>query len=157
MNWHQVCEDPSLQDLPYKVELNEYGKIVMSPADTEHAGLQAEIAYLIRSLSHGKGKVSTEQPITTSKGVKVPDVAWRSQQFFEEFGQQTPLPHAPELCVEVVSPSNSLVELTEKRQLYFESGANEVWFCKQGEMQFYDSSGERTGSLLFPKFPHKVD
>ena len=29
MNWQEVCEHPSLQDLPFKIELNEKGEIIM--------------------------------------------------------------------------------------------------------------------------------
>ena len=28
MNWQEICEHPSLQNIPFKIELNEYGKIV---------------------------------------------------------------------------------------------------------------------------------
>lgn len=32
MRWSEVLQDKSLRELPYKIELNEYGKIVMTPA-----------------------------------------------------------------------------------------------------------------------------
>jgi hypothetical protein len=31
MQWAEVVEDPNLKDLPYKIELNEYGQIIMTP------------------------------------------------------------------------------------------------------------------------------
>lgn len=31
MNWQEVCADPHLLDLPYKIELNERGQILMTP------------------------------------------------------------------------------------------------------------------------------
>jgi hypothetical protein len=31
MNWLEVCEHPALQDLPFKIELDETGKIIMAP------------------------------------------------------------------------------------------------------------------------------
>jgi hypothetical protein len=31
LRWAEVVRDPSLQDLPYKIELNARGKIEMSP------------------------------------------------------------------------------------------------------------------------------
>jgi hypothetical protein len=30
--WDQVCRDKALADLPYKIELDKYGKLIMSPA-----------------------------------------------------------------------------------------------------------------------------
>jgi hypothetical protein len=44
MRWAQVVNDPALRDLPYKVELNAFGKIEMSPAGTRHGRLQALVA-----------------------------------------------------------------------------------------------------------------
>ena len=34
MQWQDVLADKSLQDLPYKIELNEKGNIEMSPIRT---------------------------------------------------------------------------------------------------------------------------
>ena len=39
MKWDEVCKYPLLQDLPYKVELNEWGNIVMSPASNRQGNL----------------------------------------------------------------------------------------------------------------------
>jgi hypothetical protein len=36
MNWQEACADPSLTDLPYKIELNQWGQTIMSPADYQH-------------------------------------------------------------------------------------------------------------------------
>ena len=44
--WEQLCADPSLRDLPYKIETNRLNKIIMSPASNWHGGLQAEISRL---------------------------------------------------------------------------------------------------------------
>lgn len=32
VHWQEICADPNLQDLPYKIELNKSGYIVMTPA-----------------------------------------------------------------------------------------------------------------------------
>jgi hypothetical protein len=39
--WQEVLADPTLQDLPYKIELNVWGKVEMSPASNRHGRLQA--------------------------------------------------------------------------------------------------------------------
>ena len=36
MTWEEVLADRSLQDLPYKIELNKWGNIEMSPAKNRH-------------------------------------------------------------------------------------------------------------------------
>lgn len=65
----------------------------------------------------------TKCSIQTSDDVKVAEVAWASATFIAEFGYATPYPKAPELCVEIVSPSNSKQEISEKVELYLAKGA----------------------------------
>ena len=38
MQWQDICDDKLLQDLPYKVELNQWGQIVMSPRKVKQIG-----------------------------------------------------------------------------------------------------------------------
>ncbi len=106
MTWQEVLERKELQDLPFKIELNEKGKVEKSPATNIHGYLQSEIAGLLRDFLKRKGQVATECSVLTSEGVKVADVAWTSKEFREEFGSVTPFPYAPEICVEIISLSN---------------------------------------------------
>lgn len=58
MNWQEACEPPSLRNLPFKIELNEFGKIVMAPVRVNHSIYQAEIAHLMLLMcSDGKAMV----------------------------------------------------------------------------------------------------
>jgi Uma2 family endonuclease len=60
--------------------------------------------------------------------------------------------------VEVISPSNTKVEMEEKMALYFDAGAVEVWFCDEnGEMRFIGKDGPLDHSLLCPDFPAFID
>ncbi|MCX7111298.1 MAG: Uma2 family endonuclease [Proteobacteria bacterium] len=150
MNWQEICNDPLFRDLPYKIELNEWGKIVMSPASSKHSLLQGLIQDALREVRKD-GFVYQECPVQTSKGVKAADVAWASAEFVRTFGHESPLSKAPEICVEVLSPSNSVREMEEKRELYFARGAHEVWLCgENGKLSFYDCTGEILSSRLFP-------
>lgn len=156
MNWQQVCDDPTLQDLPYKIELNQFGQIVMSPASNDHGYRQMRLGSLLdRHLD--TGKVVSECSVQTSRGVKVADVAWLSDEFWSKFAFVTPYTQAPEICVEVTSPSNSPNELEDKRQLYFEAGAKEVWICSAtGQITYFDASGEVAQSAICPAFPASI-
>lgn len=150
MNWQQVCDDPLLRDLPYKIELNEWGNIVMSPATSRHGMLQGLIQNALRAIRQD-GLVFPECPIQTAKGVKVPDVVWASGAFLREHAASSPFLRAPELCIEVMSPANSMREMEEKRELYFARGAQEVWLCdEQGALAFHDCTGPIPVSRLFP-------
>jgi Uma2 family endonuclease len=156
MNWAEVVAHPSLQDLPFKIELNEYGQIVMNPVKINHSVYQGRIIKLMGKLRED-GEVMAECAIWTRRGTKVADVAWSSPETFVHIEGKTEARIAPEVCVEVVSMSNSEREMRLKRRLYFEQGAHEVWICDEyGAIKFYDASGELEKSKMFPDFPEKV-
>lgn len=157
MNWQEVCEHPSLKDLPFKIELNEQGKIIMSPVKLYHSIFQSDIEFLLRTLLKN-GKPLPECAIRTSKGTRVADVAWVSNELLAKIKHETEASIAPELCVEILSNSNSKEEMLEKRQLYFAAGAKEVWLCdEQGTMRFFNHEGQLARSAFVPEFPLKID
>ncbi len=142
MQWANIINDPLLQNLPFKIELNKWGKILMSPASNNHGRLQYEIGSLIDK-DKGCGKIIMECSIETSDGVKVADVAWASDEFIEKYGYATPYKKAPEICVEITSPSNSKGEIKEKIQLYLAKGAVEVWIVDNlGNIKYFSHEGE---------------
>ena len=142
MQWSEVIDNPYFKDLPFKIELNRYGKVEMTPASNKHGRLQFHIGTLLaRKLK--KGEVLTECSVQTTDGVKVANVAWCSKAFIKQYSYETPYSHAPELCVEIVSPSNSKEEMNNKVQLYLQAGAEEVWIVwENGTVDFYDKTGK---------------
>ena len=157
MDWKEVTENPNLQNLPFKIELNEYGQIVMNPVKLNHSVYQGEIISRLRSLNPD-GKVLAECAVWTQKGTKVADVAWFSDELWQSQKGKAEALVAPELCVEVASMSNTEVEMAEKRKLYFQQGAKEFWFCGEyGDITFYNSEGQLKNSILFSEFPNKVE
>ena len=156
MNWAAICKDPTLENLPYKIETNRKGQIVMSPASNEHGIYQSLISSMLFNLKTG-GIIISECSILTGDGVKVADVAWLSEQFFKKHRKKTPYQVAPELCVEIISPPNTVNEMLEKTDLYLAKGAKEVWMLNaKGEIHFFDNSGKIKKSALFPNFPKKI-
>ena len=146
MEWASVLKNPFLQDLPFKIELNKWGKILMSPASNHHGMLQSEAVFFLRSKLSG-GRVITECSIQTDDGVKVADVAWASDDFMQRNGTATPYQEALEICIEIVSPSNSRGEMEEKIQLYLTAGAEEVWICQDdGTVRHFTADGQRRPS-----------
>ena len=124
----------------------------MSPASFWLGRLQGEIAaQLANQLRHGAAL--TEIPIVTDIGVRVPDVAWGSKEYLDTNGDASPAPRAPEICVEIVSPSNSDEEIKEKIRAYFAAGAREVWIVPEaGEPRYFELTGERPAS----KYPLRL-
>jgi Uma2 family endonuclease len=145
MQWQDVLADKSLRDLPYKIELNEYGHIEMSPTSFTYSYFQGTLAALLsKQLA---GKVFTELAVITDKGVKVPDVAWSSDNYFQRHKNDLAATAAPEICIEIISPSNSQREMRAKIKLYLKAGAIEVWLVsEQGDIRFFDADGQRESS-----------
>lgn len=105
MTWDEVCADPCLQDLPYKIETNRFGQIIMSPARNQHSRYQSKAMLTLNGLMTS-GEVSVEFTVETSVGVKVPDVVWMSPEFITGLERVRPdaggghrgflwLPHPP--------------------------------------------------------------
>ena len=142
MEWSEVINDPILQDLPFKIELNKFGNILMSPASNSHGRTQMKIGTNLTQMLPN-GEVISECSIQTSEGVKVADVVWASDEFINTYAYETPYPKAPEICIEIVSPSNSKAEITEKVQLYLAKGAQEVWIVyDNGNIDTFTHTGK---------------
>ena len=153
MQWSDVLADPTLRDLPFKIELNAWGMIEMSPASTWHGRRQTRvIQYLTKRLT--SGEIITEPAIQTAIGVRVPDVGWGSADFIKSQANDSPLQLAPELCVEVLSDSNSDAEMAAKRAAYFAAGAQEVWLvADDSTIVVYTKDGLQPSSAIVAEVP----
>ncbi len=157
--WAELLEDPELARIEGRIETDRHGRIIMAPPPApSHGSYQSEVAHLLRTLIP-RGRVLTECPVSTADGVKAADVAWASPACMRELGNRACFPVAPDICVEILSPSNTEAEIAEKTALYFDAGAKEVWVCNaSGSMSFSVRGAARTNrtSVLCPKFPRKV-
>jgi Uma2 family endonuclease len=156
--WAEILADPTLARLPYRIETDQHGHILMSPPPAPiHGRRQAHIAGLLRQLLPG-GIAFSECPLSTAGGVKAIDVAWLAPERSEDINRLTLFERAPEICVEIVSPSNSRSEITEKRALYFDAGAAEVWVCNlDGSISFFVTPHNHVPtSSTCPAFPSHI-
>lgn len=96
----------------------------MRPANNFHGLLQIRLGQRFEPFV---GQAIAEASILTRLGLTVADVAWASADFVRVHGTETPFTQAPELCIEIASPSNSRKELPEKMAAYLEAGAKEAW------------------------------
>ncbi len=140
MDWAEVIKNPMLRNLPFKIELNRLGQLLMTPASNLHGNIQAKVGIGIQRRMRG-GEIIYECSIRTSDGVKVADVAWASDSFVRRNGFRTPYTEAPEICVEIASPSNTEEAFLQKSRFVFGEG------CRGG------LGGDRReeGSLLYPQ------
>jgi Uma2 family endonuclease len=158
--WAELLLDRELARIEGRIETDRHGHIIMSPPPApSHGSFQLEIGRLLWNLLP-QGRVLTECPISTADGVKAADVVWASPHRMKELDQQVCFPHAPEICVEVLSPGNTDAEIQEKTALYFDAGAKEVWLCAQdGAMSFFspDSTRPMRMSKICPHFPKRIE
>jgi hypothetical protein len=158
--WDELCADPVLVGVEGKIETDRYGQVIMNfPAEPSHGGKQADLSILL-SQTAPEGKVIVECPVSTSEGMKVPDVVWVSKKRRAKIEERTAFSAAPEICVEVLSPSNTRNEIEEKRRLYFEAGASEVWICERdGRLHFFLKAAPAKASrssVLCPEMPDRI-
>lgn len=158
--WDELAKDKEIRNWPGRVETDRFGRTVFQNyAEYEHGFRQGEIGgWIRRTLPEGDGCIAC--PISTSEGIKVADVAWVSKKRLAKIGGRTALSAAPEICVEVISPANTRGEIEEKRRLYFEAGAKEVWICdRKGKMIFFLAEAPEAAakvSKLAPGMPKVI-
>lgn len=139
--FRDLCEDRRFANLPGKIELDSWGRIIVSPANNQHGLLQARLVELLRRSLGGSAIV--EASISTNPDLRVADVAWAPDEFMRAHGQETPFMLAPEICIEVASPSNSARELHEKLAAYLATGATEAWivYPLTKRIEFFGAAG----------------
>lgn len=148
--WNEILDDPRLADFVGKIDLDCWGRIIMSPVNTEHGAIAANLAVLLTTQLGGRTLV--EVGVRTPAGVYAPDVAWCTEEFLTARRNETPLTAAPAICVEIVSPSNAIHDLRTKARAYLDTGATEAWivFPRSRRIEFHGKAGtmEHTGFPL---------
>ena len=153
MTWDEARSHPGLQNLPFKIELDHFGRVLMSPVSRLRSRYQYKIGTLLEK-QFGE-EVAVEFLVETRLGARSPDVVWMSPAFVQL--NVNDRSWAPEICVEVQSPSSANAEMREKTALYLEQGAREVWICDAvGQMHFFSPDGQMERSALAPGFPAHV-
>jgi Uma2 family endonuclease len=145
-------------DLPFPWETNARGQIIMTPVNYDHCNRVMELGDLLAHIAP-EWKKGAELGIYTSDGVKAPDLILASPTYHARHkGQTGYVSEAPEICIEVMSPSNSWQEMQDKMPLYFEVGALEVWIVDtEGRIAFFMPGNQRlANSRLIPAAPDSL-
>ena len=144
--WQQLCADPTFEDVAGKIELTQWGEILMSPVAKSHGIAAARLVETLRTALGGH--VMVEVGVATAIGVRAPDVAWCSDRFLADHPEEMPLSAAPELCVGIVSTTNALPKLREKAMAYINAGAIEAWivYPETRQVEIYGREGRKATS-----------
>lgn len=116
----------------YRLELDR-GRVVREPRPgLDHQWLAARfIGRLLRYAEDAGGIVLTEAGFVLSDDpatVRIPDVAYVSEDRLPDEGVPRGMGRmAPDLAIEIVSPSNTASEMEAKLVDYFDAGVRMVW------------------------------
>ncbi len=132
-----IEEFERLPDDEWRYELVRGRLVQEPPSGFEHSGIGVRIASLLWAFvrEHGLGEVvgadggfilSVDPPT-----VRAPDVAFVQADRLD-FDRTRFAPLAPDLAVEVISPSNTLSEIQEKILDYLDAGTRLAWVVDPG-------------------------
>jgi Uma2 family endonuclease len=121
-----------------RYELVEGELVTMSPGMLPHNLVRDKFAIVLRPFVEGRklGTVVTEQAFQLSEHtVRVPDVAFIRAG--RQLATDRPIEGAPDLAVEVVSPTNTPREIDERISDYFAAGCQRVWVAYREDREVY--------------------
>src|SRR5262249_46073950 len=128
------------------------------------------VAVWLRPAARGRGYVAGSQAgfRMTDGNIRCPDVSFTLKRRIPDeaalkgFGD-----FAPDLCIEIISPSEESADIERKLREYFASGAQRVWhmfpetqtikvFTSPTEFTLYGPNDEIDGGELLPDFRCRV-
>jgi Uma2 family endonuclease len=122
----QMPDDDSV-----RTELDEGELITMPPAGEEHGGFEIQIGAILHNfVKHRKlGKVYGSSAGFRLKDdtMRAPDVAFVRSARIASIKSKGFAKGAPDLAVEIFSPSDSVRQLMRKVKQYFAAGTHTVW------------------------------
>ena len=115
-----------------RYELVEGEVVELSPANDEHSGISVNIGTAFNNYSrlYGFGQAGVEAGhilVTGPDTVRGPDVSFRFVPRERRRQSTGFLAGAPDIAVEVVSPSNTAAEIERKVGEYLAAGSQRVW------------------------------
>jgi Uma2 family endonuclease len=138
----------SVGNCDVRYELVEGELIIVSPAMFPHNRIRDRILVLLLTFVEPRrlGTVVSEQAFQLSeRTVRVPDVAFvRAGRFI---ATDRPIEGAPDLAVEVVSPSNTPREIKQRITDYLAAGCRRVWVVYPDEPEVLIHGSTRVVSL----------
>ena len=114
---------------PVYHELRHGELVAVTRPKAKHTRIQKRLERLLENAAGQHGIVIMElafRPIPEHE-LRVSDVAYVSNERWDRVDPDDNLQGAPEITIEVLSPSNSAAELYDKEKLCLENGGREFW------------------------------
>jgi Uma2 family endonuclease len=122
---------------PVSFELRHGELVEATRPNFRHHRTQERFVESLQAASAGIGHVSWEVAFRAlpQYELRVADVAWVTQERWDSVNPEDNLHGAPELVIEVLSPSNTAAEIFDKEQLCLEHGCLEFWVADADRRQ----------------------
>jgi Uma2 family endonuclease len=114
---------------PFYYELRHGEPVRVTRPKYRHVFIQSQLQILLWPIVQGQGRVMVEFPFRPlpEHELWVADVAYISNERLQKIDPGDNLAGAPELVIEVLSPSNTAAEINDKEKLCLENGARQFW------------------------------
>ena len=116
-------------DGPAYHELRHGEIVAVSRPKLKHLQMQKRIERLLEAAAGETGVVVMEfsfRPVPQYE-LRVADVGYVSRDRWQQADPEGDFPGAPDLVIEIVSPSNTASEMYDKEKLCLENGAQQFW------------------------------
>jgi len=127
----------------FKLELHHGEVVKVPPPTTDHAEIQDRLLDVLRSVASAEWKIRTEfafRPLEEHE-VWAADVGVMRRERWQSALEKHEYPlGAPEIVVEVLSPSNTVREMFDREQTCFEGGCREFWVVDPETRRIYVTS-----------------
>ncbi len=117
--------NPPEGGFPYELRHGELVKV--APPKLQHTRVQRQLRRLLESAAGSTGVIDKEIGFRAlpEYEFRIADVAFVSTARWE--GSEDYLVGAPEIVIEVLSPSNTMTEMLDREKLCLENGCQEFW------------------------------
>lgn len=169
---HRPTTLADLENIPekdgFRYELRNGEIIQVPPPKPRHWSIQQRLVDLLRRAAGSAGIVGAEFGFAIPQSnYRIVDVAFIAARRWDAADKDHDFPGAPDLAVEILSPSNSATEMRDKRKLCLENGSREFWIVdpeqREVEVSTPDGrsltckSGQQIALFFAPESPLAVD
>ena len=143
-----------------RYELRHGELVTVAPPKYEHFMIQQILRDLLDKAAAGAGRAFTEVGFRARPEFeyRIADVAYAPKERWVPAKGQEYFLGAPELVIEVLSPSNTATEMLDKRKICLENGSREFWVVDLDHQQVEVSTPDgrkvtyRAGQQIPPFF-----
>ena len=120
-----------------RFELRHGEPVKVPPPKLPHARIQHRLRRMLESVVRDSGEIITEwgfRPVPANE-YRVGDIVFISRERWDRLPADGYFEGAPDIVIEILSPSNTAVEMLDKEQICLENGAREFWIVDANRRQ----------------------